>query len=333
MKLFSTRNPLYNQRLPIRSLRSEKGEDQLPRQYPTYRFIQNETQVRIWEELSYFIESSYLEKFLLINNKEKDKIYINKDAISKLTKRELGYDISQLFDSENLSLTQLRENSMVYMDFIELFCIFTTEEKRKNVIERINSILEENNEKFKLFNGMLLRRNGEITSISELYKEPILAEKFRSLNEEVLSNKAKSKISADILQYIFSTDSKDKDTKEYSEELLKTISMELTTEDSAKTLTENLNSLIILAKKLNNGITDIRHTDKNTIPISSPDIYALIHGVNIGIIDLIIKTQPNKYLTFWEPEELKKQYLVKYSIRNIIKIIEPTEYDNDELPF
>lgn len=332
MKLFSSRYPAYTRRYPIRSQSLGDSERSIRRYYPS--FLEKETYVRLLEELSYFIENSYLEKFLIVNDKNAGKVYLNKEALAKLFRRTVGYDLSNKIDFENLNSSEITENEIFFMDFVELFCIFTLDDKRDDVISRLNSILEENNERFKIFNGMLLRKNGNISSSAELYKENLLGEKFKALNDEVsLSNKAKSKISADIVQYIFSSDSKSKDTKEYSEELLKSIAEELTAPENSTELAENLNSLVKLAKSLNNGITDIRHTDRHTIPISSPDIYALIHEINMGIVDLVIKTTPNKYLTFWNPEELKKEYFKHFGVKNTQKVIEQVEFDPEELPF
>ena len=65
--------------------------------------IDNFLRNRLFCELQFIVESNkYLEKFLIVENRENDTFYLHTGTLTSLSLRELGYNIGDYFDLRNI---------------------------------------------------------------------------------------------------------------------------------------------------------------------------------------------------------------------------------------
>ena len=86
---------------------------------------------------------------------------------------------------------------------------------------------------------------------------------------------------------------------------------------------------------MSNEISNIRHTDRHTIPVEGFSFYKLITYNNLGIIELVIQSLPDNYIVNKDAKQLKAEYFQSYEIEeNRIRVIKkPKEDMEEEIPF
>lgn len=303
-------------------------------------FISQELRNRLIQELKFTISSGdYIEKFLTVVA-EDNQYFIHPPTLTELTSRELGYDITDIFDSRNLSL--LTDSSLYkdshFFDLIELFIIFNKTEKRKEFTERLSPIFEEEEKKWLISDFMIIDQ-GEtgIRALVPLLKDDKLSEMLSGFydNFSGLDYKSLAGLSADILQNVLSSNSKTK-TKKFSKGLINEVASRWTKKDQVKELIELIDQEALLAKKFNNEISQIRHTDKHTIPVESQSLYKLITYKNMSLVETIIQTLPDEFVTNENSDTLKNMYIKKYKLEDHsgwTKKIPKKEPEEEDIPF
>lgn len=333
MELFSKRYQKNNFR--VRSFHRRDEDDD--------NFLGNLVRTRLQEEVSYLISSEYVEPFMLVSNKRREEIYLHDKTLRELSMRELGYDLTKIINCDDLDFDMPEYNDYNFFDLVELVVIFALEEKRDSVIERLSSILDQEGDEFTMNSYMVFSKNSTgLRSILPLIKDSELKkmlEDYFSLRSDFNS---RARVSAQILQRIFSSPDGQSDTKKHSEELCKEVASKWTTKGKAKKLAELINDAVKHSKALSNQIANIRHTDRHTIPVDHPDFYKMITTQNSGIIELVLLSLPEKYISTNDPRELKQEYLKKYDVNpNSQWVVKPKESGSldlddigpDDIPF
>lgn len=312
MELFSKRN--INRRSRFRRdyvRKNREDEDD--------SFIKDSTRVRVFQEIK-FISSSdkFIERFLLTDNQEEEQFYIRSKSMSDLTLTALGYDISEYIAFKKIGANEINDDSKLF-DLIEILLIFSKKSMRKQLVERFALILKEEDEPFALHGFMLINtKDTGLRAVASLIKEELLKKKITdfydhqrgySSNYEILA-----KTSVEILQLIFSSPKAKNETGIYAEELCLKVAQKWTNVKNVKNLQKLLNETVLNAKKLSNQISDIRHTDRTTIPVGTPNIYKLITSKNINIAELVILSLLEEFILEQDPEKLKFDYLKRYDV-------------------
>lgn len=298
-------------------------------------FLNKEVRTRLQSEVKYIVRNLFLEDFLIVKDVKNNDTYLHKETLKDIGERELGFDLTDVIDPRTLSFDNGEYNDYYFFDLIEIFIVFTKKEHRQELIDRLNYCFTEAQDDFIINEGMIfLRSNTGLRSVTTLIRDKILKSKLGSLYE-IEDYQSKAKIAADIVQYIFSSDDDQKQTKAVSEEILRRIAKDFTASAKVDELFKELNELVKNAKSLNNRIQDIRHTDKHTIPIDQPNLYKLIAQVNSSIVELVILAMPEEYVIKSDLESQKNMYLQKYKIvRTKGWLVRPENYiDPDDLPF
>ena len=309
MKLFSKRN--LNGVRP-RYLRRHKNEDE-------DSFLSEGVRVRLIQELKFISNSEdFLERFLLVFDENSEKYFLSDNSISKITKREVGYDISDFINLRTLEFKTEEKSDTKFFDLLELILIFAKEEKRGEIINRFNQIFKEEDCPFKLHSFMIVGTdNRGLRSITPFIQEELLREKITDFYKHIRpqsGNELGAKTSSEIVQLIFSSPISQDKTKQHAEKICKEVASKWTdNKKDQEKLTELLNETVLNVKKLSNEISNIRHTDRTTIPVDNPDIYKLIAMKNINIAELVILSLPEKFVMEQDPEKLKDEYIEKFN--------------------
>ena len=91
--------------------------------------------------------------------------------------------------------------------------------------------------------------------------------------------------------------------------MIKILSKKCVDKEKSERLYEILNALVLNAKKLNNEIANIRHTDRNTLLIDNPSLFKLITANNIHLAELAIFAEPEKYFFSQKAVDFKNEYI------------------------
>lgn len=276
---------------------------------------------RLKIQMGYCLANNFFEQcFLTIQHGGKN-FSPNSQLIFTVSRWELWYSIEEEFDLETLEL-QLSEygnnNHWYLFDFLELMIIFCKSEKRDEFIWRLRKIFEEEGELFIIHNYLIVpNQNNGLESIMPFIKDRHLKDLIASFYQASKNNPEYSnlaKISANILNNIFSSEWWKDKTKAYSEALCMKLAAKFSPEKS-KDLYELINAQVISAKSLNNNIWDVRHTEKHTISIVRESwIYKYITENNMHLIELVISWLPEDYISDGDSEEVKSYLLSTYSI-------------------
>ncbi|TSC69459.1 MAG: Uncharacterized protein G01um101456_140 [Parcubacteria group bacterium Gr01-1014_56] len=337
MELYSKRNEvrLYrNQGVFLRQ--AEREEDS---------FLADPVRKRLLQLIKYISKTDkYLERFLLVNDEVKKEYYFYELPIKELTLMEAGYDITEFINFESLELKTEKKCDSKVFDLIELVLIFAQKEKREDLVERFNKIFKEENCKFALHSFMIINTESSgLRSIAPIVKEKLLKQKIYHYYQQQRVTEpnfeVSAKTSAEILQLIFSSPKSKEKTKDYAEKLCVKVAERWTGSANVKKLASLLSETVKNSKELSNQISDVRHTDRTTIPVDTPNIYKLIASKNINIAELIILSMPEVFIAEQDPESLKANYLSAYEVNKatpwVIKKrkVDDLEIDHDNIPF
>src|SRR3989344_3952502 len=250
MELFSKRYKPSSLRGPLIS-RADEAKD---------GFLKEPLRRRLQHEVKYIISSdSYLEDFLVIKNKRTEKNYLHKETLRDLSFRELGYNIADITDCENLDFSTSEYRDTKFFDLVELIIIFARLNKRQELIDRLQIIFKEEDNQFVLHDFMIFKRDEtSVGSLVPLIKDLHLRNKldeYYSARQSWRPNyAAMARTSADILQLLFSSPSKQGETKTYTQGLCKKVAAKWTDEKNVKKLSELLEATVKNTKSLNNEI-------------------------------------------------------------------------------
>lgn len=326
MQLFSKRYPSFNfSRVPVGTEEKEK-------------FLSGSLRMRLVHQIKYIVTSKecYLEPFLVTIDKSDSSLHLCEESIKNLTISELGYDLTNIFNCFIMTYEQENYTDFYLFDLIEILIIFSTESKRPETVKRFQDTLRDESSDFMINEYMVIyKKEIGLRAVLPLIKDSTL----RSKIEEYYSNlrvrggyEATSRITADILQYLFSSPKQQKKTKKYSEVLCKKIAMKWTTKVNIENLATLIGNTVTNAKDLNNQISNIRHTDKFTIPVDNQTFYKMVTAINFSIIELTIQSFPEDYVINKSATDLKTEYMLKYNLTDQKEhIVDTTPSDN--IPF
>ncbi len=339
MELFSKRNLSHSS---IRRLSFGYGYYNSKNRDKEGMFLSDFLRKRLQVFIEHIASShAYLEKFLLVDNKDSKKVYFCKNALKDFSSRELGYDFDEFFNCKSFDFYDNSDNGsysdIKLFDLIEFLIIFSKNNKRKDLKKELMNIFNEEGGYFKLHGFMIFQK--ELTgleSIMSLIKERNLKNKLKDFySARRISSgslETASRISADILQIIFSDPSKRSHNKNYAERICNLVAEKWAEKNNQAQLGSLLSDLVKQSKKLNNEIENIRHTDRTTIAIDNPGFYKLITYKNISIIELVILSLPELYISEENPEMIKNSYLKQYELnKDNGWVVKPKEKLNDEI--
>lgn len=298
---------------------------------------------RLHEQLRYIVESNvYLESFLTAEDPDNQRVFLNAQSLRALSLRELGYAVDEILDPYHLTFSKSEYRDVRFFDLIEILIIFSKSDKRQSLIDRFNEVFEEEWDDFVVRSFMIVeRQHTGLQSIVPLIKDRLLKEKIYELADIHTSvrstHEAMARLSADILQLLFSSPTAKGDTKKFSENLCNKLATRWTSKENVNALSELLSATVKNAKDLGNQIANIRHTDQHTIRVESPSFYRLIAHKNKNLIELVILSLPDDYLIRQEPDDLKAKYLSQFNVdkdkQTIHKPALNPEPDPDPIPY
>lgn len=301
------------------------------------RFLKDTLRNRLREQIKHLIRSkSFLEPFLYVDNKQTGVTYLHSPTLSDLSMRELGYDLASAFDLTKLEpmIDDVYEDAK-FFDLVELLIIFSKSTKREELTSRLANVFKEEGDDYAIHGFMVVSREQEgLRSIIPLLKEKNLKERIKDFYEQRAgihpNYETLSKVSADILQLLFSSPKSKKKTKEHSTDLCNQVAKKWTDKDKVRELAELFGETVINAKNLSNQVQNVRHTDRTTIPIEAPNFYKLIATKNINIIELVILSLPESFIASQNPEVLKEVYLKHYDLnKDSGWLVNPSEQNAD----
>lgn len=333
MELYSKRNTSRGTRLLWR----EKEENRNV-------FLSEVLRKRLQQEVEYDIKSnSFFEPHLIVHNEVTQKFYLHETTLSEISLRELGYDITTVIIPSTLFFEDDPKviDDYKFFDLIELLLVFSRKSERQKLAARLSSILQEEGDLFTV-HGFMIFKKGEagLSSLRPLIKEQVLAKKVKEyydISRGTENLEFRARISADIVQNIFSASSGQKDTKKHSEDLCNKVAERWTAKKNVKELSALLSETVQNAKKLSNQIANIRHTDRHAIPVNSPNLYALIAAKNIRIAELFILSLPEQFIASKDPEDMKQDYFRRYGVSPtsswVVQKPEEATIKDSDLPF
>lgn len=243
--------------------------------------------------------------------------WIQSDILSLVTKWELWYSMNDFFDCERLEFDPQCWDYYI-LDLIEIMVIFSKESKREEFVKRIKEIFYEEREQntFTIHWYIIIENNSnEFQSIIPFIKDAKIRDKLETYYRVKATNPDSSilaKTSADIINYILSSEAWE--FKKYMDSLFNKIWSKIAL-DKPEELTNLLLKLADYWKWLNNKIDNVRHTERSTIPIIEQCwIYKFIADNNMNIIELIITSLPEDYISNWDVSEVKKWIVEKYNL-------------------
>lgn len=328
MKLFSKRNKIDNNRLEFyksRPVSSRETDFYHERRKRVTEIVSSNVRTRLVSLIKFLTNSdSFLEKYVLIDDRE-DKIhYLNKRFVDDFSESELGYKFSDSFAFYpfNFKGEQIingeNKQSKIYNDYylfdlIETIILFSKESQRKDVTNRIKQILEEEKTGFSIMESIITRDSGEdLKSISAQLKDQKLSSKINSyysfFEDDDFVNA--SKISSEILNIIISDERKAK--RKTIDATWKKISKSIVDNSKIEEFEKILSESSKICQSINNNIFDIRHSEKDRVKVSNEFVYKMASYYNIALIEVILTSL--KTISFL-------QRIGKRSKQNILKII------------
>lgn len=299
--------------------------------------ISSEARNRLIAEIRFLSErDGFLEKFILFEDERKQKICLDGDKLDNFSLAELGYRVSDYFEFNEFKMIKLERSVKAdtsdkragsyfddyrLFDLAEMIILFSKEQQRNNIINRIDNILTEENTKYQIQEHLITKREGEtLKSLTSILKNDVLRTKLRrySAFEDAEDYIAAAKVSADIANIIFSdsllkkSDHIQNIKTRISEKLLSNTSD--FTPKKTEELVEILTLLLTCSQKLSNRIYDVRHTEADTIKTNNVNTYKLIAHHNMAIVELALTTLKDDYILSENWEAIKLDYIEKYKI-------------------
>lgn len=334
---FSRRRFLYRREI-YRPVTDNKREKEDLRNL----FLSTQLRSRLQEEIRYSISTgNYIEKFLVVTLPD-NTFTLHQPSLMDLSKRELGYDITEILETRK-GISFLNESDKYddahFFDFIELLLVFSKNESREEFKSRLREIYDEEDDDW-VINGCMLvdKSDPGIRTLIPIIRDERLKELLSSIYDNIVDGDYKilANTTADALQYIFSA-SKKEATKTYTNQMIDDIARKWTTTEGMAELCELINDEVKLAKSFNNKISELRHSDKHTIPVESKSLYKLIMYKNLSLIELAIQSSPEKYILDENPNTIRDKYISKYNLHDhkgwIIKDNTKDPFDDDDIPF
>ena len=308
-------------------------------------FLKDSLRNRLLQEIEYLSSTDeFLERCFLVEDEKNSRWFLDGKSMKNFFLLEMGYDITVFFDFKNFCLKNSPDEppfDAELFDLIEMILIFAKEDSRKFVRERFQKhFLEENNE-YEVHDFLISeKKTPGIKPYVSFLKDKILKDRFE---QYYIASESKNKnhillakISAEILQFLFSGDKKG-ETKNYTENLIKFLSKKCVDDKNTKSFYEILNAVVLNAKKLNNEIANIRHTDRSTLLIDNPSLFKLITATNLHLAELVIFSEPEKYFFSQKAVDFKNEYIKKYKIPLFGWVIRKPkkegEIDPEDIPF
>ncbi len=316
--------------------------------------IKPETRVRLLSLVKFISStSSFLEDYILVEDKPNKCHYLNDKFVDNFSQAELGYNFSRYFSFRNFDFRPEKlsddgrqtieniYNDYVLFDLLETIILFSKKTKRADIINRINSILVEEESGYSIKENIITNDVGEeLEGLISQLKDKKLKNKLKSFygfyNDSDYVNSAK--ISAEILNIIFS-DEKIKKRKKIDKNIddLASASVEKgSDEKKVGEFKKILNESIKILQNLNNGIYNIRHTEQDRVRISNELIYKMVSDKNISFIEFFITSLKDRHILSENWEKIKEEYNQRYKIDKNLRLYIPDEsqdIDINDIPF
>lgn len=357
MKLFSKRNKIDESRLEFfrsRPVSPRDSDFHYERRKRVTEIVNSNARIRLVSLVKFLTSSdSFLEKYILIDDR-KDKIhYLNKSFIDDFSESELGYKYSDFFTfypfsfkGELVAKTESTQgkiyNDYYLFDLIETIILFSKENQRQDVTSRIRQIIEEEKTGFSIKESLITRDSGEdLKSISAQLKDQKLAFKINSFysfleNEDFINA---SKISSEILNIVISDEKKAK--KKTINATWKKVSKSVVDNSKTDEFENILSEASKICQSINNSIFDIRHSEKDRVKVSNEFVYKMSCYYNIALIEVILTSLKDDFISSENWEKIKTKYIENYKINKdtFYYIPDPKSEDNsgdidpDDIPF
>lgn len=353
MKLFSKRNDKYQERYFF------SYKDRLTSNYNgKTEIVSQKTRTRLVSLVRFLTSSDhFLEQYILIDNKKEKIHYFNQILLDNFSEAELGYKFSAYFRFfpflfKKTEVKQLRNSEgeeecyddYVLFDLLETTILFSKLKSRNDVIQRINEILTEEKTGFCISKNLITKEGGDdLKNISPQLKDNQLKLKinayFDFFEKDEFINAAK--ISADIINIVFSDEKSDKKsiiinlTKEISRQVVNNKQEKI---KRASEFEDILNNFLKISNTLNNQIYDIRHSEKDRILVTNDFLYKMICVNNISLIEFVLTSLKDKYIISEDWESIKDSYIERYKINKSTHYYIPDklseeDIDPEDIPF
>lgn len=349
MKLFSKRHS--ERRIGLDRIRYRKD-------VKANELISVEARNRLVAEIKYLSsKDDYLEYYILFQDKAADPAITCFDDIKldDFSLAELGYRVTDCFEFYEFKMKELYQTiryatedsePQAYYDDYRLFdlaeisILFAKATKRKDVIARVNNILEEEDTGYEIVEHLITRKSGDdLKGMLGIIKDKDLKVKIERFFDYFSRHDyvGASKISAEIVNIIFSdeTAAKIKKIEEMKQKMTKKL-ITSTSEPKKQKMSDYIDSILSLSKNLNNDIYDVRHTEKSTTKPSGDNLYKMIARLNLMIIELTITALKDDYVLSDDWENIKNTYTKKYNIDTAVRRVRKPRVDVinlDEIPF
>lgn len=347
MKLFSKRNT--ERRI---------GPDRIAFRHSVRRneLLTKEARNRLLAEIKFLSSSNdYLEWHILFEDKRQSPsiIYYDDAKIDDFCLAELGYKMTDDFEFENFKMLQSKQSIRyaseddtpeLYFDDYHLFdlaeitILFSKAGKRKEVIDRINNILREENSEFEIVEHLITRRNGDdLRGMMGVIKDEELKAKLERFYEYYLHKDYlnAAKISADIINIIYSDENKSKKKQQIDAMKLKLAKSLITNTSQNKQdrMSGYLDNMLKQATNLNNDVYDIRHTERSTLRPHGDNVYKMVATQNLMIIEITLTALKDDFVLSDDWEHIKAEYVEKYKIDIKSRRIYKAPEEHYEIPF
>lgn len=310
------------------------------------RFLSDSLRNRLLQQLRYFTSTDrYIEQCFIVHNQRDEDYYLRSRSMRDLSMRELGYDLTEAIDFDTITPKESSFTDVKLFDLVEVIIILSKNDKREEVVNRIKEVFREEGDDFSVHGFMIIsKENGGLRSVAPLIKEKVLREKIQAYYSQhnIVAPQWESlaRISAEIVQTLFSSPESKNDTKNFAQDLCSKLASSWTTAERREELASLLSETVKNAKDLSNQISKIRHTDRTTIPVDTPDFYKLIASKNINLAELAILTLPQNYISEQSPESVKEKYLEDYQVDRASRWVVkkkaqgiPDDINPDDIPF
>lgn len=299
-------------------------------------FLHSHLRSRLVQEIRYISGSdTFLDKCFLVNNQKENCWYFRGQSMRDFTERNLGYDITGFYNFNDFSPIPNSLDDYILFDLVEIILIFAKETQRESVRKRFQKHFEDEQSDFHIRDFLIIRKSSSgLKPYVSIISDKILREKLEQYYslQTTKNYLFLASITADITQLLFSDKKKGK-TKTYTEKLVLSIAKKSVRNKDVKSFSELLNETVKRTKELNNQISNIRHTDKNTTPVDNQAILKLIIANNIYLAELVIFSDQEKYFFNQRAKDFKEEYIKKYNIPEDGWIVKKIEINLDDIPF
>lgn len=312
-------------------VQSKKDENK-PNNYDIFRVRER---TRLKELVKHHIHTQHgLQNYFYKFNHDGSSIkYLKDEQVGDTSRRLFGYSLIDLIDLDTLEARQDYYADGALCDLLEFVLLFSKKASQKVLHERIQNLFDEAQIPILVEDSRLIVEGTTgLSSVISLIKDPVLKSKIEGLNSSKgIDAKSAANLSADALQNLYSSEEGQDKTKSASEETCSEIAKKLSI-DRQEDLASLLSDTVSLAKRWNNNLADIRHTDRHKIYLIRPNLYNIPATLNEALVELTVGTLQDKLLNKLSSADIINRFCEDWTVDLNQKDFSE-EIDLSEIPF